>query len=214
MLFRMLDSAIILIYFVIVFGIGIYHSGRQNTATVWVGLLSARRCSPLTYPASTLFASPDQAPPADWPSDAMSGPPAFACFSSGGCLCRIILRSQVYTMPEFLERRDQIPSGPRTDLGFRVRIFGRSDTCIPGRIWAVNPQPLSTIRVPGRIWVLGVGLIAIRSRVGLDAPRCSRMLRFSLCLLWEPKARAITMITARAMANARPISIDCPIVAV
>jgi solute:Na+ symporter, SSS family len=108
----MLDSAIILVYFVVVFGIGIYHSRRQNTTQEY--FLAGHSVGWFAVGASLFSTNISSEHFIGLAGSGASSGLAVGCYEWSASFCLFLLgwlfvpyylRSQVYTMPEFLERR-------------------------------------------------------------------------------------------------------------
>jgi SSS family solute:Na+ symporter len=108
----MLDNLIIITYFLIVFGIGIYHSRRQRTASEY--FLAGHSIGWFAVGASLFSTNISSEHFIGLAGSGASAGLAVGCYEWSASFCLFILgwlfvpyylKSKVFTMPEFLERR-------------------------------------------------------------------------------------------------------------
>ncbi len=108
----MLDNIIIVSYFVVVFGIGLYHSRRQKTAQEY--FLAGHSVGWFAVGASLFSTNISSEHFIGLAGSGATSGLAVGCYEWSASFCLFILgwlfvpyymRSRVYTMPEFLERR-------------------------------------------------------------------------------------------------------------
>ena len=108
----MLDNLVIVAYFIVVFGIGIYHSRRQRTPSEY--FLAGHSIGWFAVGASLFSTNISSEHFIGLAGSGASGGLAVGCYEWSASFCLFILgwlfvpyylKSKVFTMPEFLERR-------------------------------------------------------------------------------------------------------------